>query len=174
MIIQEEADNTNRAVIPNGFYYVTGAPSTGLVVSDKFGDDDNNTKSGNQFVWVPCKGSAGVTYEKTDNADNKYGLASSWEKYKNYSAYYNDYKDWTDYGGNFDSVEKYGGFYVARYEAGVPINAPFFANTDGAIYATDEKNTSEYKPVSKKNNQVWNYVCQKTAKLLSEKIEKRD
>ena len=30
-----------RAAVPNGFYYVTGKPSTGLVISDKF-DDDNN------------------------------------------------------------------------------------------------------------------------------------
>ncbi len=173
MIIEEEADSTNRAVIPNGFYYVTGAPSTGLVVSDKFGDDDNNIKGGNQFVWVPCKGTAGVIYEKTDNADNKYGLASSWTKYNSYQSSYNAYKDWTDYGGDLNSVNTYGGFYIARYEAGVPSNASFYANADGAIYATEKDENvlnNGYKPVSKKNNQVWNYVYQRTAKELGKRM----
>ncbi len=53
-----------KAAIPNGFYYVTGKPSTGLVISDRYGDDDNNSKGGNQFVWVPCSGDKGVTYEE--------------------------------------------------------------------------------------------------------------
>ena len=177
MIIEEEADSTNRAVIPNGFYYVTGAPSTGLVVSDKFGDDDNNSKGGNQFVWVPCKGTAGVAYEKTDNADDKYGLASSWEKYSSHGAAYSNYKDWTDYGGNLNSVNTYGGFYIARYEAGVPSDASFYANSNGATYIT-EKDTNildnGYKPVSKKNNQAWNYISQKTAKALGEKMYEKN
>ena len=173
MIIEEELNSTNRAVIPNGFYYVTGAPSTGLVVSDKFGDDDDNTKGGNQFVWVPCKGTAGVIYEKTDNAEEKYGLASNWTKYNSHQYNYNNYKDWTDYGGDLNSVNKYGGFYIARYEAGVPSNASFYANTDGATYITEKDAnvlTNGYKPVSKKNNQVWNYVYQRTAKALGEKM----
>ena len=173
MIIQEANDETLRAVIPNGFYYVTGAPSTGLVVSDKFGDDDDNSKGGNQFVWVPCEGTNNVSYEKTDDGsvEKKFGLASSWSKnYSSHSSYYSEYKDWTDYGGDLESVQRYGGFYVARYEAGVPNEAPFYADIDGAKYTTDEKNTTEYKPVSKKNNQAWNYVYQKTAKTLSEKM----
>ena len=173
MIIQEETDSTNRAVIPNGFYYVTGAPSTGMIISDKFGDDDDNTKGGNQFVWVPCKGTAGVTYEKTANAEEKYGLASSWKKYSSHGAAYNNYKDWTDYGGNLNSVNTYGGFYVARYEAGVPNNAEFYANSDSSSYITEKDNNileNNYKPVSKKNNQAWNYISQKTARALGEKM----
>ena len=173
MIIEEELDSTNRAVIPNGFYYVTGAPSTGLVISDKFGDDDDNTKGGNQFVWVPCKGTAGVIYEKTASADDKYGLASSWKKYESHGVYYNEYKDWTDYGGDFNSVNKYGGFYIARYEAGVPSNASFYADSNGATYVTDKDTNvldKGYKPVSKKNNQVWNFVYQQTAKELGKRM----
>ena len=173
MIIQEEADSTNRAVIPNGFYYVTGAPSTGMVISDKFGDDDDNTKCGNQFVWVPCKGTAGVTYEKTANAEEKYGLASSWIKYNSHQYYYNDYKDWTDYGGDLNSVNTYGGFYIARYEAGVPSDASFYANKDGATYEKEKDENvlnNGYKPVSKKNNQAWNFVYQKTASELGKRM----
>ena len=63
MVLQEETESgTLQAVIPAGFYYVTGKPSTGLVISDVLGDDDQNTKGGNQFVWVPCEQEGAVTY----------------------------------------------------------------------------------------------------------------
>lgn len=43
-------------VIPLNFYYVGGNAGTGLVISDVKGDDLNNSKGGNQFVWVPVDG----------------------------------------------------------------------------------------------------------------------
>ena len=162
-LVIEENDTSMKAAIPNGFYYVTGKPSTGLVISDRYGDDDNNSKGGNQFVWVPCSGDKGVIYEK------KNGLAKTWEKYSKYQYYYTSYKDWKDEGGELDSVATYGGFYVARYEAGVPSNATeFYANANGDKYTTsDKKNTDQYIPVSKKSNQSWNYISQEKAKTVS-------
>ena len=175
IIVEEE--NGMRAVIPNGFYYVTGKPSNGLVISDRYGDDDNNTKGGNQFVWVPCSEDKGVTYEK------KIGLAKTWKsKYSDKSYYYNSYKSgdtditipdgtWTDNGGNLDSVKTYGGFYIARYEAGVPSIADFYANTDGATYEREEKkNVGTGSPVSKKNNQSWNFISQQNAVKVSQNM----
>lgn len=41
------------------------------------------------------------------------------------------YTDWTDEKGNAESVARYGGFYVARYEAGVPETANFYASKEG-------------------------------------------
>ena len=177
MIIQEENDATNRAVIPNGFYYVTGAPSTGLVVSDKFDDDDNNSKGGNQFVWVPCSGTAGRTYEK------KNGLAATWKN--NYSGYqycYTNYTDWEDNGGNTTSVDTYGGFYIARYEAGLPQNSALWERKNNATYGwtngelagslSGDRNTNilGMKPVSKKNNASWNRISQENALDVSSKM----
>ena len=82
MIIKEGEGNkdeeTIKAIIPKGFYYVTGKPSTGLVISDKIGDDNNNSKGGNQFVWVSCNGNSGITYERTKDESTKFGLASQW------------------------------------------------------------------------------------------------
>ena len=81
-------DGTDRAIIPKGFYYVTGKASTGMVISDVEGDDDNNTKGGNQFVWVPCVArevstdsipSGKIAYEKTNTASENYGLAKTWK-----------------------------------------------------------------------------------------------
>ena len=176
MIIVEETTNGGKvkAVIPSGFYYVTGKPSTGLVISDKFDDDDNNSKGGNQFVWVPCNGGK-ATYQKHTYAKaNVNDLSGSTEdegngKWRTY--YYRNYSDWQDNGGDSTSVTKYGGFYIARYEAGVASNADFYANSDGAKYeVNDKKNNSEYIPVSKKNNQSWNYISQESAKAVSAKM----
>ena len=160
-LVIEENDTSMKAAIPNGFYYVTGKPSTGLVISDRYGDDDNNSKGGNQFVWVPCSGDKGVIYEPE--------LASYWKEYSNFQYYYTGYTDWKDDGGNSKSVATYGGFYVARFEAGVPSNATsFYGNSDGAAYSTDRnKGDSNYKPVSKKNNPSWNYISQENAKKVS-------
>ena len=173
-LIIEENDSSMRTAVPNGFYYVTGTPSTGLVISDRYGDDDENSKGGNQFVWVPCSGNKGVTYEK------EIGLAKTWKsKYSEKSTGYNSYESgdtditipdgtWTDDDGNVDSVKTYGGFYIARYEAGVPSIADFYANTDGATYERGtKKNIATCSPVSKKNNQCWNFISQENAVKVS-------
>ena len=198
LIVEEE--NNMRAYIPNGFYYVSGKPSNGMVISDIYGDDDKNTKGGNQFVWVPCSTDVNataatdngttVTYEKVN------GLAVTWGKdYKTESYYtappsgYEATTEWSDAGGNMESVAKYGGFYVARYEAGLPENSELWGKKDGAIYGwtngqaagstsgnrneKDRKQISEFDdmiPVSKKNNASWNRISQVNAKIVSQKM----
>ena len=171
----ESVGNSYNPTIPAGFKPVdteganwgdgTNAPSkeavnAGLVIEDE---------SGNQFVWVPCttKGEEGLISYAQDKQYNGEG-----EKEYEYARY----NDWEDKTGeeNITSVEKYGGFYVARYEAGVPSDAPFYANTDGATYYTDEttpsKNNTDYKPVSKANNQSWNFISQQNAVKVSQKM----
>lgn len=174
IIIEEE--NNMRAYIPNGFYYVTGKPSTGMVISDIYGDDDENTRGGNQFVWVPCSGNEGVTYEKEK------GLSKTWKaKYATKSDWYISYTSddvdvsisdntWSDQGGNLNSVRTYGGFYIARYEAGVPTEKDFYANQDGNTYERSSKNVETGRPVSKKNNQCWNFISQKNALKISQNM----
>lgn len=140
IIVEETTENkTVKAVIPSGFYYVTGTPTTGLVISDKFEDDNNNDKEGNQFVWIPCNRDE-VTYKKheykliNESDKNKIVLDadSNWPTYS-----YRCYGNWTD---NDEreikdaSVNKYGGFYVGRYESGTPKNADFYNDTDGSTY----------------------------------------
>ena len=198
LIVEEE--NNMRAYIPNGFYYVSGKPSNGMVISDIYGDDDKNTKGGNQFVWVPCSvdksatnatdNGTTVTYEKVN------GLAVTWKKDYKKELWYTDtpsgYEattEWNDKGGNEKSVAKYGGFYVARYEAGLPENNELWGKKDGAIYGwtngqaagstsgnrneKDRKQISEFDdmiPVSKKNNASWNKISQVNAKIVSQKM----
>lgn len=141
IIVEEITDKGNlKAVIPGGFYYVTGKITEGLVISDKFGDDDSNSKGGNQFVWVPCNGGE-ITYQKhvyeTKSVDDTSEPLSDTgnEKWKTYC--YRKYNDWTDNenrGEKEASVKKYGGFYIARYEAGPHESADFYSNKDGATY----------------------------------------
>ena len=196
-IIIEEGSGM-RAAIPNGFYYVTGTPSTGLVISDRYGDDDNNTKGGNQFVWVPCSEDTGATASTTNGTEVTYekenGLAATWKQsYSGIQWYYTEvpggYKnatskivDWKDEGGNLESVTKYKGFYIARYEAGLPADEKLWSWQNGATYGwTNNKNPgdlegernsniSEMTPVSKKNNASWNRVSQESAVTLSKKM----
>ena len=151
IIVEENTDNTTiKAVIPSGFYYVTGKPSTGLVISDKFDDDDNNSKGGNQFVWVPCNGGKATykAHKYASRGDNNSGTVNdlggstadtgngNWRTY-----YYMNWNDWQDNAGDATvtsakatSVATYGGFYVARFEAGEPTEANFYNDKDGSTY----------------------------------------
>lgn len=175
----KEATYSNP-IIPAGFKAVNteGAKwdgengpefEVGLVIEDT---------EGNQFVWVPVDG-VDLKYATHTYSYKESGTSSADEETNcydddgwrtlSYSAY-----TWTDEYANSESVEKYGGFYIARYEAGVPAIAPFYANSDGATYYTSDtiisKNTTAYTPVSKAKNQSWNFISQENALAVSEKM----
>ena len=162
-VLKETKDEIEyQAVIPAGFNVSTKSGentiSGGLVVSDA---------NGNEFVWVPCTTDTNDTSRLIKYAqDKRYNdgtLASR-------QYYYTNYTDWKDEGGDFNSISKYGGFYVGRYEAGIPSNAPFYASADGDAYMTEQKNTIEYVPVSKAGQPIWNWISQVNAKIVSENM----
>ena len=96
--------------VPQGFYYVGGNLATGVIISDNSADaysgTDRSTHSyastlkGNQFVWIPC---AASDYKKT-----------RWSAKENTVLWTRDVDD-----EGYEQCQKYGGFYIARYEAGV-------------------------------------------------------
>ena len=98
----------NTIPVPLGFWYVGGTQSTGVIISDnendknteKISHDDAVNLKGNQFVWIPCDANS---YQKIDFG-NTYKNAE-WDRETNEAEY--------------AQIEKYGGFYVSRYEAGV-------------------------------------------------------
>lgn len=82
------------------------------------------------------------------------------------------YDDWEDNDRNSQSVATYGGFYIARYEAGIPTSADFYpTNNDMQYDDATKKNTTSVIPVSKKGVS-WSCISQKDAEIVSENMYK--
>ena len=141
--VKEEWKDTIASVesgvpIPKGFTYKEGTKDTGLVIKD---DNDN------EFVWVPATKS---TYAK----DTSFPGA----KPTGDDNLPNGITDETA------DVVKYGGFYIGRYEAGVPENQ---SSIDGKSYSTSNV---EGTPVSKKGAIVWIYIDYTNSKANAENM----
>ena len=132
----EEWKNTIASVkygvpIPKGFIYKEGTKDTGLVIKD---DNDN------EFVWVPATES---TYVK-DTSFPGYTPAGD-------DTLPNGITDETA------DVKKYGGFYIGRYEAGIPEGDTSPSNKTGI-------------PVSKKGAIVWASIDYTNSKASAESM----
>ena len=132
------AEEVEGVPVPKGFTYKEGTKDTGLVIKD-----DN----GNEFVWVPATES---TYAKDTSFRG--------DKPTGDNTLPNGITDETA------DVKKYGGFYIGRYEAGVPENqttingkSPITSNVEGI-------------PVSKKGATVWTNIDYTNAKASAEKM----
>lgn len=123
--------------VPYGFYYVGGNLDTGVIISDNEADKYDGTTdkttyeyttslTGNQFVWIPC------TTNSSDTSKTLY-TKTSWGKQ-------NVEWDTTTPKAEVQQIEKYGGFYVGRYEAGLASTITEFT--------TNQKHTG--------SNQVYN------------------
>ena len=127
--------------IPDGFYYVGGSKDTGLVISDVEGDDLDNTKQGNQFVWVP------VNYDEFVRREGY--SKGSLQSYLSYcgeadSSGTNEYLEdngkqetattQTEAQEMYASVEEHGGFYIGRYEAGKDSNGNVVIKKGADVY----------------------------------------
>ncbi len=143
-------------LIPERFSYVEGTKDTGLVIEDK---------EENQFVWVPVEYTAtGVTdangldtgftavfkrgeAEETSTGSGIYKMTGTVSSA--YAEPYTNAADWekNEYNAMMASVQKYKGFYIARFEAGDG------DATDGRTAETEAR-----KVVSKKGAYVYNYV----------------
>ncbi len=153
--------------VPLGFYYVGGKVRTGVVISDRKEDqnkykneteipsgieavlnEDGTVKEiketllGNQFVWVPCKEEE---YVKTNwgqgNVTNRSN--SCWDTS-------------LDRLGELQT-KKYGGFYVARFEAGLPDNIEETKERQQDTGSNQTYNKSG-RPQSKAGIVPWNFI----------------
>ena len=165
--------------VPAGFYYVGGNKATGVVISDKPADqnkyvgyeaDGTTAKTvgvdleGNQFVWIPC---TIENYKKKDFGETF--ANAGWDNQ-------------TD-GVEETQIVKYGGFYVARYEAGLgesEISNPMQAitSTTNSTYNLGwqsdaysiEKVSKNAKPTSKANEIPWYHANYFTAIEMSKRM----
>ena len=119
-----DGGNGTKVPLPNGFYYVGGDISTGLVISDKQGDtmSASGVNMGNQFVWIPVASEADLTRTNfntngqptTDAPASGDSVANCTEPYASgYST------EASEYNTMKAQVLKYGGFYIGRFEAGI-------------------------------------------------------
>ena len=123
--------------IPNGFYYVGGEKNTGLIISDDSADKNKYSKdnwsdqsnipsgaekeiglsgeieqiSGNQFVWIPVINFKRCLSYVDGKLNNEYFNACE-EPYKDAAKWEID-----EYSSMLESVTRYSGFYIARFEA---------------------------------------------------------
>lgn len=95
-------------------------------------------KLGNQFVWVPIQNKEFGKYQKIvenllDKEDEREVI----------------------------QIDKYGGFWIARFEAGIP----YELQNNLPELITGDTNSIESIPVSQKNVIPWNYISLKRAKI---------
>ena len=170
-------DSTGTAEIPVGFCVVKDVErdgvtdentvARGLVISDVANDDLNNSQKGNQFVWIPV--------DNTNNQTAKFHLIEGYSN-KSPQSYLsaesnpsreagataaagsplanNNTAGKTESIAMYQSVKDNGGFYIARFEAGV-------AGTTASTTTNDtnkQTQTGTVKPVSQKGVGVWNYI----------------
>ena len=114
-----ETGKTYKAIIPKGFGIVRGCETIidGLVISDEF--DSSGNSIGNEFVWIPVIVTGETQAEKEENFDKirtTYGDSNRVEPYSEEG--YTD--DVIEYNKMRASVIANEGFYIGRYEAGIP------------------------------------------------------
>ena len=163
--------NMETIPIPYGFYYVGGNLKSGVVISDNKADknkyagqadvpngieikDGNfvDILKGNQFVWIPC---TEKEYKKSEIQGNVKGISNCYFGVEINSS-------------ELAQIKKYGGFYIGRYEAGLPTNQDGFTGEDGFISSLGTTSnwldyfSSQYNsiktPISKAGREPWNFI----------------
>ena len=132
------AEEVDGVPIPIGFAYKEGTKDTGLVIQD--GNE-------NEFVWIPATKS---TYVKDTSFQGTKPTGDDTLP-----------KGITD---ETADVVKYGGFYIGRYEAGVPENQTAI---DGKSISTSNV---KGMPVSKKDAIVWTNINYTNSKVSAENM----
>lgn len=144
--IQKKDSTLKEPVIPEGFRHVEGEVETGYVIEDT----TTYSTRGSQFVWIPVPSIQDFTRQIPTYNDATRTL--DWNKK---STDYKESEVTEEYLAMKKSVAKYGGFYLARYEAGIATSMP---QTPLTTNSTATYATGDYKPVSTKNAIVWNYI----------------
>ena len=138
--------------IPDGFYYVGGTKDTGLVISDVQGDDLDNSKGGNQFVWIPVENEAdyvrNTSYADTNVSEAAYtdtGYLPDGIQPNTDGAEYNEEAE-------KQAVMRAKGFFVSRFEAGNDGSGNLISKKGATVYNNISQEDSKTKAKSFINN----------------------
>lgn len=160
-------EDGKKAVIPKGFSVSLGKEENkiidGLVVKDQ---------KGNEFVWVPAMWTK-EGYSRTAFADDNWAYSQAQgDLDEGTNSYIIGRKSNMDYAfvesiseEEKQSVEKYGGYYIGRYEVGIERNEARTADDMGNI---------EDEIVIKKDKNVYNYISQIEAKEKAESFYNKE
>ncbi len=165
---QEVELESKEPYLPSGFRHTTGDVNNGYVIRD--------TSNGNEFVWVPVGGKNYTIYVKASDGkninlqSNEIDVAVS-ELTRIINGY--TYDNWYEEEGDINdkksiayfkkSVAENGGFYMGRYEMGMP-------NQQSGLAFSREARNIRGVPVCKANEMPWNYIDWSTAKANLESM----
>ena len=159
----------NNPVIPVGFRAVNTTKASWLDENDDGIVDGWNDglvlmdSDGNEYIWIPVDGS-NVKYEKWDD---EIEVANTTVK----KAQVEDDTLPSGVTSETYQITKYGGFYVARYEAGLPDEQTTETLMSTKTFsATDNNRTDIGKPQSKSGKIVWNNIDYNNAKIVAENV----
>ncbi len=161
--------------MPNGFSSITtedqGTKETGFVIK--------NDTDGNEFVWVPVEDME-YTYDRYAFSKEDWNGKQSKEKYDSVTNSYKIMVNSNSYSYYFtekiqkiregitelDSVKKYGGFYIGRYEVGITD----YTNVNTDNINNDIKWTAyiDGTAVIQKGKDVWNRITRNKAIEIAE------
>ena len=158
----------NDPYIPKGFKHTDGTWNSGYTIIGE------TVSVGNEFVWVPCvltetekseakgKGDNVELFKKTMPQNLHDSSDPNWRYFDSYTGDLGDDLEGTEKIEN--SVGVYQGFYIAKYEAGIP------GSDSSSLEDHNTPNSGEILPVSKPKVGVWNFVTLEEAMLLSNKM----
>ena len=199
------ADGEGNAIpVPKGFRYSEGTKETGFVIRDSEGNEfvwipcteteytdakndvmDKNWSCNNEYkdngdtsnATETGKGN-GLGWRDNYTSDDKTMLDKTYTANGTATLPTQDWVNEDQIEKGTASIKTYGGFYIARYEAGVPSNASFYTseagtyNRTGRGTSTETSSIKNLKPVSKKGVQAWNWITQPNAKMVAENMYK--
>lgn len=159
--VSEESDNGSydKPYIPKGFKYKEGTWNNGYTIIQEGIE--------NEFVWVPCVSNQ----EKVKEGDNVVTFGKILPTTNSTTDPYVMYKELaitvTGEEGETaseieESVGKYGGFYIAKYEAGI--------EGEQDNYSLPTKTGLDVKPLSKSGLGVWNGITAIDAAQVSKNM----
>jgi len=148
--VTQKINEYNNPIVPNGFKKVETESASwelensvpkgwnnGLIIEDEIG---------NQFVWVPVDSVENYNslIYRNPNSKTSYGLSN---------------------GDELSQLQKYSGFYVARYEAGVPKEMQ-----NSLKNISEQTNDIIGIPVSKEGIIPWNYISKENVEKSADSM----
>ncbi len=150
--------------IPVGFEHTGNDDwNSGYTIIGKAGTDN----AGDEFVWVPCV----LDQARVKEGDSVVSFGAIYTG--KYALNGPPVTEWYQEQTGIDikeSVGKYGGFYISKYEAGIEGEKDNYTLYTEAGNDIDALTSTSTKPLFQARKGVWNYISRNDAKNVSENM----